>query len=322
MYNYLGDNYMNKKRIVFLGTPEFAACVLQGLIDANYNVVAAVSQPDKPVGRKKILMPTPVKEVALKHNIPVYQPISLRKDFEFLKELDVDMLITTAYGQILSQEVLDIAKINNINVHASLLPKLRGGAPIHRSIIEGHAKTGVTIMEMVYKMDAGRMYGKKEYAINDEINTTQLFKELAVVGRDLLLETLPLLLENKLEGEVQNEEEVTYAFNIKREEEKINFNNSVKDVHNLIRGLSDVPGAYCVFKEKQFKIYQSKVFSYSNDNVEVGTLKIEGKNRLLVKCSDGYLELLSIQLEGKQRMDVKSFLNGTNKDDLVKEKLC
>ena len=322
MYNYLGDNYMSKKRIVFLGTPEFAACVLQGLIDADYNVVAVVSQPDKPVGRKKILMPTPVKEVALKHNIPVYQPISLRKDFEFLKELDVDMLITTAYGQILSQEVLDIAKINNINVHASLLPKLRGGAPIHRSIIEGHQKTGVTIMEMVYKMDAGRMYGKKEYAINDEINTTQLFKELAVVGRDLLLETLPLLLENKLEGEVQNEQEVTYAFNIKREEERIDFNNSVKDVHNLIRGLSDVPGAYCIFKEKQFKIYQSKVFSYSNDNVEVGTLKIEGKNRLLVKCRDGYLELLSIQLEGKQRMDVKSFLNGINKDDLVKEKLC
>lgn len=313
---------MSKKRIVFLGTPEFAACVLQGLIDADYNVVAVVSQPDKPVGRKKILMPTPVKEVALKHNIPVYQPTSLRKDFEFLKELDVDMLITTAYGQILSQEVLDIAKINNINVHASLLPKLRGGAPIHRSIIEGHEKTGVTIMEMVYKMDAGRMYGKKEYAINDEINTTQLFKELAVVGRDLLLETLPLLLENKLEGEVQNEQEVTYAFNIKREEERIDFNNSVKDVHNLIRGLSDVPGAYCIFKEKQFKIYQSKVFSYSNDNVEVGTLKIEGKNRLLVKCKDGYLELLSIQLEGKQRMDVKSFLNGINKDDLVKEKLC
>ena len=313
---------MKNKRIVFLGTPEFAACVLQGLIDNNYNVVAVVSQPDKPVGRKKILTPTPVKEVALKNNINVYQPISLRKDFEFLKELDVDMLITTAYGQILPQEVLDIAKINNINVHASLLPKLRGGAPIHRSIIEGHDKTGVTIMEMVNKMDAGRMYAKKEYAINNEINTTQLFKELAVVGKDLLLETLPLLLEGKLEGEVQNEEEVTYAFNIKREEERIDFNKTVQEVHNLIRGLSEVPGAYCIFKDKQFKIYQARIFNVSNNQDEVGTLKIEGKNRLLVKCSDGYLELLSIQLEGKQRMDVKSFLNGMNKDDLVKEKLC
>ena len=313
---------MKNKRIVFLGTPEFAACVLQGLIDNNYNVVAVVSQPDKPVGRKRILMPTPVKEVALKYGIPVYQPISLRKDFEFLKQLDIDMLITTAYGQILPQEVLDIARINNINVHASLLPKLRGGAPIHRSIIEGHEKTGVTIMEMVYKMDAGRMYAKKEYVINDEINTTQLFKELAVVGRDLLLETLPLLLEEGLEGEVQNEEEVTYAFNIKREEEKIDFNKSVKDVHNQIRGLSEVPGAYCIYKDKQFKIYQSKVFNFVDNQDEVGTLKIEGKNRLLVRCSDGYLELLSIQLEGKQRMDVKSFLNGINKDDLIKEKLC
>lgn len=313
---------MKNKRIVFLGTPEFAACVLQGLIDNNYNVVAVVSQPDKPVGRKKILTPTPVKEVALKNNINVYQPVSLRKDFEFLKELDVDMLITTAYGQILPQEVLDIAKINNINVHASLLPKLRGGAPIHRSIIEGHDKTGVTIMEMVNKMDAGRMYAKKEYAINNEINTTQLFKELAVVGKDLLLETLPLLLEGKLEGEVQNEEEVTYAFNIKREEERIDFNKTVQEVHNLIRGLSEVPGAYCIFKDKQFKIYQARIFNVSNNQDEVGTLKIEGKNRLLVKCSDGYLELLSIQLEGKQRMDVKSFLNGMNKDDLVKEKLC
>ena len=322
MYNYLGDNYMREKRIVFLGTPEFAACVLQGLIDNNYNVVAVVSQPDKPVGRKKVLMPTPVKEVALKHNIPVYQPVSLRKDFEFLKELDIDMLITTAYGQILPQAVLDIAKINNINVHASLLPLLRGGAPIHRSIIEGHKKTGVTIMEMIYKMDAGRMYAKKEFEINDEINTTQLFKELAIVGRDLLLETLPLLLNRQLEGEVQNEDEVTYAFNIKREEEKIDFNKPVVEVHNLIRGLAEVPGAYCVFKDKQFKIYQAKVFNKVENQDSIGTLKIEGKNRLLVKCSDGYLELLSIQLEGKQRMDVKSFLNGINKDDLVKEKLC
>ena len=313
---------MKNKRIVFLGTPEFAACVLQGLIDANYNIVAVVSQPDKPVGRKRILTPTPVKEVALKHNIEVYQPLSLRKDYEFLKKLDIDMLITTAYGQILPQAVLDLAKINNINVHASLLPKLRGGAPIHRSIIEGHDKTGVTIMEMVDKMDAGRMYAKKEYPIDENINTTQLFKELAVVGRDLLLETLPLLLEEKLEGEAQKDEEVTYAFNIKREEEKIDFTMSTLQVHNLVRGLAEVPGAYCIFKEKQFKIYASKVYSYSNDNVTVGTLKIEGKNRLLVKCSDGYLELLSIQLEGKQRMDVKSFLNGINKDDLVKEKLC
>ena len=312
---------MKNKKIVFLGTPEFAACVLEGLLVENYNVIAVVSQPDKPVGRKRILTPTPVKEVALKHNLPVYQPVSLRKDYEFLKELDFDMLITTAYGQILPQAVLDLAKINNINVHASLLPKFRGGAPIHRSIIEGHKETGVTIMEMVDKMDAGRMYAKAIYPINDEINTTELFKELAIVGKELLLKTLPALLNNELEGEVQNEEEVTYAFNIKREEEKIDFNKTTVEVHNLIRGLADVPGAYCIYKEKQFKIYKAKVYELKNDNVEVGTLKIEGKNNLLVKCLDGYLQLLSIQMEGKQKMDVKSFLNGINKEELVKYKL-
>ena len=312
---------MKNKKIVFLGTPEFAACVLEGLLEEQYNVIAVVSQPDKPVGRKRILTPTPVKEVALKYNLPVYQPISLRRDYEFLKELDFDMLITTAYGQILPQEVLDLSKINNINVHASLLPKLRGGAPIHRSIIEGHKETGVTIMEMIDKMDAGRMYAKAIYPINDEINTTELFKELAVVGKELLLKTLPALLNKELEGEVQNEEEVTYAFNIKREEEKIDFNKPTRDVHNLIRGLAEVPGAYCIYREKQFKIYKAKVHQIKEDNVEVGTLKIEEKNNLLVKCKDGYLQLLSIQVEGKQRMDVKSFLNGINKDELVKYSL-
>jgi len=205
-------------------------------------------------------------------------------------------------------------------VHASLLPALRGGAPIHRSIINGDKVTGVTIMEMVDKMDAGRMYAKDTFEIDDEINTTQLFDKLKYVGRDLLLKVLPDLLENKIEGEIQNEEEVTYAYNIKREEEKIDFNNSVRSIHNLIRGLAEVPGAYCLFKDKELKIYKARVFNESiNDNKEVGSLKIEGKNRLLVRCKDGYLELLEIKVEGKQKMDVKSFLNGCKKEELVLE---
>ena len=313
---------MNDKKIVFLGTPEFSACVLQGLIDAKYNIIAVVTQPDKPVGRKRILTPTPVKEVALRHNIDVYQPVSLRKDYEFLKNMDFDMLITAAYGQILPQEVLDLSKVNNINVHASLLPKHRGGAPIHRSIINGDKTTGVTIMKMVYKMDAGCMYAKQEVEIDEQINTTELFNKLQYVGRDLLLKVLPDLLDNKLEGIEQNEDEATYSFNIKREEEKIDFNKTTLQVHNLIRGLAEVPGAYCIFKEKEMKVYKAKIYKLCEDNVEVGSLKIENKNELIVKCSDGYLRLLEIKLEGKQRMDVKSVLNGTNKDDLVKEKLC
>ena len=312
---------MNDKNIVFLGTPEFSACVLQGLIDAKYNIIAVVTQPDKPVGRKRILTPTPVKEVALRHNIDVYQPVSLRKDYEFLKNMDFDMLITAAYGQILPQEVLDLSKVNNINVHASLLPKHRGGAPIHRSIINGDKTTGVTIMKMVYKMDAGCMYAKQEVEIDEQINTTELFNKLQYVGRDLLLKVLPDLLDNKLEGIEQNEDEATYSFNIKREEEKIDFNKTTLQVHNLIRGLAEVPGAYCIFKEKEMKVYKAKIYKLCEDNVEVGSLKIENKNELIVKCSDGYLRLLEIKLEGKQRMDVSAFLNGCNKQELVKEKL-
>ena len=309
---------MKKRNIVFLGTPEFAACVLEGLLKENYNIIAVVTQPDKPIGRKKVLTPTPVKVVAQNYNIPVYQPISLRKDYEFLKQMDIDMLITTAYGQILPVEVLKMSKINNINVHASLLPKHRGGAPIHRSIINGDKVTGVTIMEMVEKMDAGRMYAKQEVQIDDEINTTQLFEKLQYVGRDLLLSVLPDLLENKIAGEMQNEDEATFSWNIKREEEKIDFSKSCLEVHNLIRGLAEVPGAYCYYNNLSLKIYKSKIYSFSNDDKEVGTMKIENKNRLIVKCNDGYVELLEIKLEGKQRMDVKSFLNGCNKDELTK----
>lgn len=310
------------KRIVFLGTPDFAACILEGLITNGYNIVAIISQPDKLVGRKKILTPTPVKEVALKYNIPVYQPISLRKDYDFLKNMDIDMLITAAYGQILPKEVLALAKINNINVHASLLPKLRGGAPIHRAIINGDKVTGVTIMEMVEKMDAGKMYGKKEVIIDNTINTTELFDKLKYIGRDLLLELLPQLLNKQIPGINQDENEATYAYNIKRSEEKIDFSKDVDSINNLIRGLALNPGAYCFFKNKELKIYKAQVYSHNEIiNSKIGTLKIENKNRLLVCCVGGYLELLEVKLEGKQKMDVKSFLNGLNKEDLLQEKL-
>ncbi len=310
---------MKEKRIVFFGTPSFAACILEGLIQANYQVIAVVSQPDKPIGRKKIMTPTPVKEVALKYNIPVYQPASLRKDYAFLKSMQFEMLITAAYGQILPQEVLDLAKVNNINVHASLLPRYRGGAPIQRAIMNGDSKTGVTIMEMIDKMDAGKMYAKEEVVIDDSVNTTELFEKLQFVGRDLLLKVLPQLFNNEIPGEVQCEEEVTFAKNIKREEEKIDFSLSTHQVHNLIRGLANQPGAYCLYKDKELKIYKSTIFKIVNDNQTTGRVKIEGKNRLLVKCKDGYLEILQLQLEGKQKMDSAAFLNGCNKEELMKE---
>ena len=313
---------MNNKKIVFFGTPEFASCILRGLLENKYNVVAVVTQPDKPVGRKKILTPSPVKQVALEYNIAIYQPISLRKDYEFLKQLDFDMLITAAYGQILPQEVLDMAKINNINVHGSLLPKYRGGAPIQRSIMNGDSKTGITIMEMVDRMDAGKIYGTAEVEIDKNINSTELFAKLQEVGKDLLLKLLPDLLENKITGVSQNEAEVTFAYNIKREEEKIDFNQDVNVVHNQIRALSLNPGAYCYLNEKEFKIYRSLVYSTNESDKSIpGTMKIEAKNHLLVRCANGYLELLEVKLEGKNQMDVKSFLNGIDKEKLLETTL-
>ncbi len=311
---------MKDVRIVFLGTPAIAATILQGLIEANYNVVGVVSQPDKEIGRKKILTPTPVKEIALKYDIPVFQPIKLRNDFEFLKELKPDLLITTAYGQILPQEVLNLATINNINVHGSLLPSYRGGAPIQRAIMNGDTKTGVCIMQMVDKMDAGMVYSSKEILIDKNMTSSILFDKMAIIGKNLLLETLPAIINKTAIGTLQDESKVTYAFNIKREEEKISFFNTCKDVHNKINGLADIPGAYCFLNGKQFKIYKSD-YTNLNDSLPIGTLKIENKNHLYVKCLDGYLELLQVQLEGKSKMNVKDFLNGYNKDNLIKQQL-
>lgn len=311
-----------KEKIVFLGTPEFAATILEGLITANYNVIAVISQPDKPVGRKKIISPTPVKSVALKYNIPIFQPVSLRKDYDFLKSFDIDMLITAAYGQILPKEVLAMAKINAINVHGSLLPKYRGGAPIQRAIINGEKVTGITIMQMVEKMDAGEMYAQEEVTITNNINSTDLFKIMAQKGKDLLLKVLDDLLLKKIIGKPQNEDEVTYAYNLKKDEEKIDFNQDVFKVHNLIRGLSLNPGAYCLFKNKNLKIYESLVYeSNVTDDALIGSLKIVAKNHLLVRCLNGYLEIIKLQVEGKEQMLASAFLNGQNKNELLKERL-
>ena len=301
---------MKDYKIVFLGTPEFASVVLQGLLDANYNVVAVVTQPDKIRGKNKIPTFSPVKEVALQHQIPVYQPFKLKNEYDFLNKIKPDLLITCAYGQILPQAVLDIATINNINVHASLLPSYRGGAPIHRCLINGDTKTGVTIMQMVQKMDAGCMYAKKEIKLDNQINTSELFSKLAVIGKELLLETLPSIIDKSNSGIKQNEDEVTYAYNILREEEKIDFTKSCKKVHNLIRGLAMNPGAYGYFKDKTLKIYKTDYTPIQKKETDIcGQLKVINQH-LYVCCNDGYLEIKLLQLEGKKMLEAKDFLNG------------
>ena len=309
---------MNDKKIVCLGTPEFSACVLQGLIDAKYNIIAVVTQPDKPVGRKRILTPTPVKEVALRHNIDVYQPVSLRKDYEFLKNMDFDMLITAAYGQILPQEVLDLSKVNNINVHASLLPKLRGGAPIHKSIIDGYDKTGITIMYMDEKMDSGDIISQSETIITDTDNLESVHDRLSLMGSELLLDTLPSIIEGSNNRIKQNEEEVTYAWNIKREEEHIDFSKTRREVFNLIRGLSPVPGANFLLDNQEMKVYTSIISEKVFYSTKVGEITGLYKDGIGVNCSDGEIILTVIKPFGKKKMDAFSYINGLqNKESMI-----
>ena len=310
---------MKDTRIVFMGTNDFSAAILKSLIDNHYNVIAVVSQPDKEVGRKRKLTETETKVLAKEYNIPVYQPVKIRSDYEFMKELKPDLVITCAYGQIVPQGLLDIAPLGNINVHASLLPLLRGGAPIHRSIIEGHEKTGVTIMQMVDKMDAGEMYAKKEIKITDDMDLGMLWNALKEVGSSLLIEVLDDYIDGKIKGIPQNEDEVTYAWNIKREEEHIDFNKDARDVFNLIRGLSPFIGAYAMLNDLPFKIYKSEIVN-DNSNKEAGTI-ISVNKEIVVKCKTNAIRLLSVQPSGKKMMDAKSYLNGCKKDELLGLKL-
>lgn len=306
---------MEKLKILFMGTPDFAVNVLNGLID-NYDVVGVVCQPDKEVGRHKEIKFPPVKEAAIKHNIKVYQPIRIKEEYGELLSLDVDMIVTCAYGQIIPIELLNFPKYGCINVHASLLPKLRGGAPIHKSIIEGYEKTGVTIMYMVEKMDAGDIITQVETPIYDIDNLESLHDRLSVLGTKLLLDTIPKIVSGDINPIPQNEEEVTYAWNIKREEELIDFNRSVRDVFNQIRGLSPVPGAYCLLDRNIVKIYASRIGNSSISSEPGKIIKIY-KDGIGVTCCDGEIIITEIQFAGKKRMLVSDYLNGSDGNKLI-----
>jgi methionyl-tRNA formyltransferase len=299
---------MNNHRIVFMGTPDFAVSMLKALIDAQYQIVGVVSQPDRPVGRKKTIEPTPTKKLALKHAIPVFQVQKIRTDYLFIEELKPDLIITCAYGQILPKALLAIPERGCINVHASLLPKLRGGAPIHHAIIHGHTKTGVSIMKMSEKMDAGDIYAQAELPIEDSDNVGVLFQKLADLGSQLLIKVLPSILSHNLSAIPQNESEVTYAPTIKREEEKISWERPSQEVFNLIRGLSPNPGAYTEIQNVSIKIFQAVPVQWEGSQ-EVGTIMINN-DILYVKTKDGAVSLLEVQQAGKKRMTIKEYLKG------------
>ena len=273
-------------RIVFMGTPDFAVNVLQGLIE-NYkdDIVGVVSQPDKRVGRHQILTNTPVKELALKYDIPVFQPVKIKEDYDDVVSLKPDIIITCAYGQIIPKEVLDAPRLGCINVHASLLPKLRGGAPIHKAIIDDYGVTGVTIMYMDVGMDTGDMISKVEVPILDSDNLESLHDKLSEAGTKLLLDTLPSIIDGTNDREKQDPNEVTYAYNIKREEERIDFNKSCREVFNLIRGLCPIPCSNALFDGKEMKIYSSEIIDkkYKGKCGEIVDVNGIGKDKLIGK---------------------------------------
>lgn len=309
---------MKNIKIVFMGTPEFSVPVLEGLIE-NYNVVGIVTQPDKKVGRKQEIKYSPVKEVALKNNIVVFQPDNIKTNYKDILALMPDIIITCAYGQIIPKEVLDYPKYGCINVHASLLPKLRGGAPIHKSIIYGYEKTGITIMYMDIKMDSGDIIAQEEINIEESFDTGILHDKLSIIGKNLLLKTLPEILDGNVNRIKQDEKEVTYAWNISKEEEIINFNKSTKEVFNQIRGLCPFPGAYSVLDNKVIKIYESKIGN--NKPTIPGEIIEIYNNGLGVSTNDGEIIITKIKPFGKKLMSVKDYLNGIkNKKELLKER--
>ena len=302
---------MEKKdlNLLFMGTPEISAYVFEQMILDGYHFVGLVAQPDHPVGRKGIIEKVPTKVIAEKYNIPVFQPIKIRKDFSFMDNLKVDLVITLAYGQIVPQGFLDIPRFGCLNLHGSLLPKLRGASPVQTALINNEKVTGVTLMEMVAAMDAGRMYGKKEVVIEEDDNATSLFKKISEAAKDLVLELLPKYVNGELEGIPQDENEVTFCSLIKPEQEKIDLSKDILEVYGYIRGLSDEPGAYLYLDNQKLKIFKAKI---ANDLVtaEVGTIVQADKRGLLLQCQNGQLAILELQKEGKKRMDYKAFING------------
>ena len=296
-------------KILFMGTPDFSATVLKGLIsDERYEILAVVTQPDRAVGRKKEIRMTPVKEVALEAGLPVYQPekLSGSQELEDLLALGADGIVTAAFGQFLPSRLLEAMKFA-VNVHASLLPKYRGGAPIHYAIMNGDKEAGVTIMEMVKEMDAGDMISSRAIPILEEDNVGTMFEKLALVGRDLLLETLPPYLAGELKPQAQDPKQVTFSPNIKPEEERLDWTRTNRELFNQVRGMYPWPVAHTLWKGERFKVYQAKP---SEGQGKPGEILALHKNEIVVATGEGALALTLVQPAGKPKMAVGDFLNG------------
>lgn len=306
------------QRIVFMGTPMFAANVLEGLIKADFNIVGVVTQPDKEYGRKRELRASDVKSMALKYNIPVLTPYKIRNEYEPIIALEPDLIITSAYGQIVPKALLDYPKYHCINTHGSLLPSYRGASPIQTAIINGETKTGMSIMYMNEKMDEGDILYQKEIDIDINDTSTTLFEKMSNLALEMLLEFVPKIFNDDINPIVQDHSKATYASLLSKEIEYIAFNENVLKVYNHIRGLLDNPGCHLILKDKKYKI-EKVSFEYC-DNTNVNTFIGLENDYLRIDCIDGFIKIYQIKPEGKNSMDAKSFFNGTGRN-LVGEHL-
>ena len=319
-------------KIVFMGTPDFARAALEKIIEAGHEVLLVVTQPDKPKGRSGELQISDVKACALEHNIPVFQPVRIKlpENVAELKKYDADIYVVAAFGQILSQEILDIPRLGCVNIHASLLPEYRGAAPIQQSIIDGKKETGVTIMQMAAGMDTGDILIQRTIPISEDETGGGLFDKLAVLGGELIVDALPKIEKGELTPVPQDEEKATKCGKLSKDMGKIDFSKDAETIRNLVRGLDPWPSAFTKLGGKTFKIWKAKALlklkfdelvkelSDSKDDVrtalieknETGSVVAVLKDSFIVLTGDGFLQISEVQLEGKKRMPVKDFLMG------------
>lgn len=308
---------MKDLRVVFMGTPDFAVPVLEKLI-LNTKVVLVVSQPDKCVGRKRELVPTPIKKKALEYNIPVFQPEKVKFDYEEIVLARPDIIITCAYGQIIPKVLLDLPRLGCINVHASLLPYLRGGAPLHHAIIDGYKETGVTIMYMDEAMDTGDIISSVIYPLKDTDTVGTVHDNLMEMGANLLMETLPSIIKGTNKRIKQDNSKATYAYNISRSDEHLDFSGSGVLVERKVRGLNPWPLANTLFDDEEIKIISGYFVLGKSIPKKINVVT---KDSLGIGCSDGIYYVTALKPSGKKVMDIKSYLNGMDKDKLLAMKI-
>lgn len=303
-------------KIVFMGTPAFSVPILKSLVSEGYEILAVVTQPDRPVGRKRVLTPPPVKVAAVELGLEILQPekISGSSELERIIDLAPDLIVTAAFGQFLPERLLQAPKRGAINVHASLLPKYRGGAPVHYALINGEAETGVTIMEMVKKMDAGAILSQDSLPIKDQDDVGTLFDKLSELGRELLIKTLPKILAGEITPIPQDEKKVTFSPNITREQERLTWTQTATEVHQQVRGMHPWPVAYTMFGDTRWKIYQAEV-SQETTAADPGTIIALAKDGIGIACGAGtILKVTRLQPAGKGQLSTTEFLNGVGRE--------